>query len=301
MKNVKHIYLKIFQLFLSTSILFGLVAFPPGMKTNFSGYNAFSLLAKLQSFGPRVPNSAAHAKAVDFIHQQLRIYGWKVEIQSSVVNSHPCHNIFAYRYGSHPEIVLASHFDSRLVADRDFDSRLTIKPVPGANDGGSSTVVLLELARTLPPERSNKIGLLFFDLEDQGEIPAFEWILGSRQFVEVNTWQPDILILLDMIGGHDQTIQPPENSDACIYRLIQSQAIDLGYGSHFINPSRYGIIDDHVPFLDAGVPSVDLIDIIDTFWHTTSDDLENVNYQSLQRMGDTLLSLLLSTSLKSAY
>lgn len=269
--------------------------------TVFSGYNAFSHLVKLQSFGPRIPGSEAHLKAIDYIGRQLTAAGWTVKIQTSPASWQTNYNILAYRQNSVPQIVLASHYDSRIFADRDTDQRLRIYPVPGANDGGSSTAVLLELARVLPADSATNIGLLFFDLEDQGDILGYDWILGSRQFFYMNSWRPRLLILLDMIGGHDQAIQPPENSDTQIYKLIQSQAVDLGYGSYFIDPSNYGIIDDHVPFLEAGVPSVDLIDIIDTFWHTTSDDLENVNQQSLQRMGDTLFRLLLSTPLKSAY
>jgi len=301
MKTTKYGFTKFLQLILAALILLSLVGFPPKPKSEFSGYNAFSFLARLQSFGPRVPNSESHMQAVDYICQQLKVSGWKVEIQSGFVHSLPYQNIVAYRYQAHPEIILASHYDSRLLADRDVDLRLRNKPVPGANDGGASTAVLLELARIIPVDKSGDIGFVFFDIEDQGDIPGYDWILGSRQFVLTNTWQHGFLILLDMIGGHDQTIQPPENSDAHLYKLIQTQASELGYGANFFDPSRYGIIDDHVPFLDAGIPSVDLIDIIDPFWHTSSDDLENVNYQSLQRVGDTLAKFLLSSSLKSAY
>jgi hypothetical protein len=99
-----------------------------------------------------------------------------------------------------------------------------------------------------------------------------------------------------MVGGHVQTIQPPVNSDKNMYREIQQAANRLGYGDHFLDPSSSGILDDHVPFLEAGVPSVDLIDIIDPNWHTISDDLENVNIVSLQRIGDTLTDWICASS-----
>ena len=99
---------------------------------------------------------------------------------------------------------------------------------------------------------------------------------------------PEKMILLDMVGGFDQTIIPPVNSDTNIYHEIQSSCRIAGIFRKFSNPSNSGILDDHVPFLETGVPAVDLIDIIDPRWHTTSDDLENVSLQSLQRIGDTL-------------
>jgi Zn-dependent M28 family amino/carboxypeptidase len=146
----------------------------------------------------------------------------------------------------------------------------------------------MELARIIPPEKAENLGLVFFDIEDQGNIDGWEWILGSRAFVSSNHDLPEKMILLDMVAGHVQTIQPPVNSDKKIYQEIQSIANGLGYGANFLDPSLHGITDDHVPFLEAGIPSVDLIDIIDPNWHTTSDDLENVNLSSIQKAGETL-------------
>ena len=102
------------------------------------------------------------------------------------------------------------------------------------------------------------------------------------------------MILLDMGGGFDQKIIPPVNSDIDIYNEVQAVAADIGYSDNFLGPAKHGILDDHVPFLEIGIPSVDLIDIVDPRWHTTSDDLENVSLQSLQRIGDTLFLWILS-------
>lgn len=257
-------------------------------KTDFDAQNAFSYLSQLQANGPRVPGSSAHQMAVEYISFTLKKNGWQVEVQSGEINGHPYHNIIGRMDEQPVELLLGSHFDSRLEADNDPNPDWHNYQIPGANDGGSSTAVLLELSRVLPVDRRSGVTLVFFDIEDQGRIEGWDWILGSREFVKRNSGKPKIMVLLDMVGGHDQTIQPPTNSDKRIYQQIQRIADEFGYGDHFLDASKGAILDDHVPFLEAGVPSVDLIDIIDPYWHTVQDDLENVNILSLQRIGDTL-------------
>jgi len=281
------------------SLLFAALSISEVKYSAFDSFRAFSFLSKFQSFGPRIPGSIAHAKAVEFLSNELRSNGWIVEIQSGSTNGHPYENIVARRGTLPVKLLLASHYDSRMTANHDPNPALHTFPVPGANDGGSSTAVLAELSRTLPREVSEDIGLVFFDIEDQGNIEGWDWILGSREFVSSNKNRPDLLVLLDMVGGYDQVIQPPVNSDRKIYKEIQSVARKLAYEENFVDPSAQGILDDHVPFLDAGIPSVDLIDIIDPRWHTTTDDLENVSPGSLQRIGDTLTGWILSRKDKS--
>jgi Zn-dependent M28 family amino/carboxypeptidase len=275
-------------------ILTGSILTYPVSKNGFSNLNSFSLLAKLQSFGPRIPGSDAHIRSREFIATVLRSYGWTVEIQSSQIQGHPFHNILASQGNGPIDVLFGSHYDSRIVADRDPNALFHKMQVPGANDGGASTTILMELARIIPPENADNLGLVFFDIEDQGNIDGWDWILGSRLFVNQNKELPSKVILLDMIGGFDQKIIPPNNSDPEIYKDIQNYAIKLGYSDQFRSPSQSGILDDHVPFIEKGVPSVDLIDIIDPYWHTTLDDLENVSMQSLQRVGDTLYFWILS-------
>ena len=288
MKNVQFLLLRFFCLFgFVCSFAFLFIMFPAS-RNGFSSLRAFSHLSKLQVEGARVPGSAAHAYSINYNIGQLQNHGWKVEIQTGVVNGHDYQNILARRDSSPLKILIGSHYDSRLVADRDPDPRFRTYPVPGVNDGGSSTAILLELARIIPPCHSEGLGFVFFDIEDQGNIAGWDWIMGSREFVRINPEMPEMMILVDMVGGHIQTIQPPENSDPLIYKGIQSVAQKLGYSESFLDPSKRGIIDDHVPFYEAGTLSVDLIDIIDPKWHTTSDDLENVSLSSLQKSVETL-------------
>ena len=281
--------IKLIMFCLSSLMVLGLVQTTfDSRKTRFDAYRAFNNLAQMQAFGPRVPGSLAHDRAVEYISRELTQNGWTVEIQSGSINGHEYNNILARKGQAPSRLLLGSHYDSRLLADSDPDQRLKEMAVPGANDGGSSSAILLELARVFPEEKAAAIELAFFDIEDQGKIEGWDWILGSREFARRISGKPEMMVLLDMVGGHLQTIQPPVNSDKAIYNQIQSKAKEYGYGDQFLDPANYGILDDHVPFLEAHIPSVDLIDIIDPHWHTVSDDLENVNLRSLQRIGDTL-------------
>jgi len=266
----------------------------PIPKSPFQAETAFRALAKLQENGPRTPKSISHVLSRKFISNFLTTNGWQVQIQSGNMLNHSVHNIIATRSSGHISTILASHYDSRLFANKDPYQNLRSLPVPGANDGGSSTAVLLELSRILAPSISSEIALVFFDTEDQGNISGWDWILGSRLFVHQLQQYPSKMILLDMVGGFDQKIIPPVNSDIDIYNEVQAVAADIGYSDNFLGPAKHGILDDHVPFLEIGIPSVDLIDIVDPRWHTTSDDLENVSLQSLQRIGDTLFLWILS-------
>jgi Zn-dependent M28 family amino/carboxypeptidase len=301
MKKIAEFDVKILLFCCTALAVLGLTWVSGERKTTFDAQSAFQYLARLQSNGPRVPGSAAHDKAVDLITSTLMENGWMVEVQAGSVNDHPYRNIIGRKGPLPANLLLGSHYDSRLVADHDPDLRRQKDAVQGANDGGSSTAVLLELSRILPDELSVNVELVFFDIEDQGHINGWDWILGSKEFVKRNPRQPGMMVLLDMVGGHDQTIQPPVNSNPDIYKKIQRTAIRYGYGTHFLNPSKSGILDDHVPFLEAGVPSVDLIDIIDPGWHTATDDLENVNLFSLQRLGDTLTGWISDSYGKSGY
>jgi len=293
MEKSIHTVLKSVLLLSTCLLVFLAIIFNPFGRTSFQSFQAFSYLTKMQGFGPRIPGSTAHENAQNYIINTLRQNGWTVELQSGQMSGLPYHNILAWKGKKQISILLGSHYDSRMKADHDKDEDFQDFPVPGSNDGGSSTAVLLELSRILPEKSTKNIGFVFFDLEDQGDLNGYEWILGSREFIKNNRFRPEKMILFDMVGGYIQTIQPPSNSDEEIYESIFNSAKNLGYENFFLTQGTGGILDDHVPFLDAGIPSVDLIDIIDPGWHTAHDDLENVNLISLQRIGDTLYNWLL--------
>ncbi len=258
----------------------------------FNSQRAFQDLLAQVAFGPRIPGSEAHAQTITWMQGELEKAGWQVEIQKSELLNHPIQNLIAYRGDALPKIILGAHFDSRLVADRDLGAGGN-EPVPGANDGASGVAVLLELARTLP-SYTIPIWMVFFDAEDNSNLPGWEGLLGSRAFVTSLTSRPRAVVIVDMIGDSDLNIFIEKNSDAQLTKAIWSQAITLGYEKQFISSPKYSIIDDHTPFLQAGIPAVDIIDFDYPYWHTSADTTDKVSAESLQIVGRTLEAWILT-------
>ena len=200
---------------------------------------------------------------------------------------HRIRNIVAKRSEASPQIILGAHYDTRIYADYDPNPENVLKPVPGANDGASGVAVLLELARTLP-EDTAEVWLVFFDAEDNGSIEGWDWILGSREFVANNSIQPEAAIIVDMIGDADLNIYKEMNSNPELTDSIWAVAKALGYESKFIPEYKHSMLDDHTPFVQAGIPAVDIIDFDYPHWHTTRDTLDKVSALSLERVGRVL-------------
>jgi Zn-dependent M28 family amino/carboxypeptidase len=206
--------------------------------------------------------------------------------------------LVAHRTDDPPQILLGAHYDSRIYANRDSDPSKWTQPVPGADDGASGVAVLLELARTLP-DNSVPLWLVFFDAEDNGEIQGWDWLLGSKAFVSTMTAKPKAMILVDMVGDTDLSLPMEANSDKALRTSIWQTASGLGYGNIFIPETKYYIEDDHIPFIQAGIPSVDIIDIDYQYWHTTSDTPDHVSAASLQIVGNVLWSWLVQQKRQS--
>ena len=148
--------------------------------------------------------------------------------------------------------------------------------------------VLLELARSLPKDLDKQIWLVFFDAEDNGNIPGWDWLLGSQAFVDSLQGKPDSVVVIDMIGDANLDIYLEQNSDKGLSTSIWAEAARLGFSSKFIPLPKYSMLDDHTPFLKAGIPAVDIIDFDYPYWHTTQDTADKVSAQSMQIVGDTL-------------
>jgi Zn-dependent M28 family amino/carboxypeptidase len=213
------------------------------------------------------------------------------EVQSATSMAHPIKNIVGRRGAGHGRTILGAHYDTRLVADQDPDPAKRLDPVPGANDGASGVAVLLELARTLPTDILD-VELVFFDAEDNGYIDGWDWVLGSRAFVTSLATTPDAMILVDMVGDTDLRLPREANSDAALTASIWGVANRLGHGEIFIDEMGPAILDDHVPFLEAGIPAVDIIDFDYDYWHTTQDTPDKVSAESLEIVGSTILEWL---------
>lgn len=253
----------------------------------FDGARAYADVETQVAFGPRIPGTGGHAQAIEWMRGELIEAGWHVEVQESEAMGNPVRNLVARRSDGNPQIVLGAHYDTRIYADNDPDPANHSQPVPGANDGASGVAVLLELARTLPPDSVN-VWLVFFDAEDNGRIAGWDWILGSREFVVNNTVQPQAVVIVDMIGDADLNIYKERNSHPGITDEIWSVAGSLGYGDRFIPEYKYSMLDDHTPFLETGIPAADIIDFDYPYWHTVSDTPDKVSAQSLEAVGKTL-------------
>jgi len=258
----------------------------------FDGERAMEDVYKQVSFGPRTPGSAAHADTVDYILEVLSENGWDSEVQETSLMGHPIRNVLGKRGTGEPWLLLGAHYDSRLIADRDPDPAKATQPVPAANDGASGVAVLLELARVLPEDLPGEIWLVFFDVEDNGRIPGWDWILGSTAFANSLQAYPDEVIIVDMIGDADLTLYQEGNSDDALTEKIWTLAAELGYSDVFIPQVKHNILDDHIPFLTLGIPAVDIIDIDYAYYHTTDDTPDKVSTDSLKAVGDTLLAYL---------
>jgi len=259
----------------------------------FDGGRALGLVEQQLAMGPRVPGTAAHDEVVAWIVASLEESGWEVETQGFTAQGQPGTNVLgALGEDGSPPILLGAHYDSRPVADRDEASPES--PVPGANDGASGVAVLLELARVLPETGLNRpLWLAFFDLEDGGGAAGGDWIQGSRAFAAGLPSMPAAAIIVDMIGDADLQIHYEMNSDPILRESIWATATSLGFES-FIAMPRHSMLDDHIPFLELGIPSVLIIDFNYPYYHTTQDTLDKVSAESLEQVGQTLEAWLLS-------
>jgi len=253
----------------------------------FNGQRAYEDVVTQVAFGPRFPGSEGHAKVREWMREELESAGWQVEVQESEALGHPVFNIVAKRGDENPQVILGAHYDTRMFADNDPDLANHTKPVPGANDGASGVAVLLELARSLPDD-TVPVWLVFFDTEDNGRIEGWDWILGSREFVKNNPVQPQAVVIVDMIGDADLNIYKESNSDQQLTDEIWRTAERVENDVVFIPEYKFSMTDDHTPFLEAGIPAVDIIDFDYPYWHTVQDTPDKVSSESLQAVGETL-------------
>ena len=262
--------------------------------SSFDAKRAWTHLQRQVEIGPRPAGSAALNKTRDYITAQLKAAGFESKLQvfiaATPVGETSMANIIATIPGRRSErVTLASHFDTKRFQDIRF---------VGANDGASSTATLLELGRVLKARQNEfTIELLFLD----GEEAVIEWqgtdhTYGSRHYVQAAQKAGDLgrikaLVLLDMIGDSNLVIRRDSNSTPWLVEVIWAAAGRLGHRAVFSNELT-SIEDDHIPFLRAGVPAVDVIDLDNPTWHTAKDTLEYVSERSLQIVGDVILAAL---------
>lgn len=259
----------------------------------FDGESAFTFLTGQCDFGPRPPGSENLSLCRTYIVETLESFNWTVSIQTFTYRETECANIIATWEGtSDSPIILGAHYDTRPNATADLPSNRAL-PILGANDGASGAAVLMELARVLPISDRFKVELVFFDAEDSGGLNGWDWIQGSTHYVsELTTNRKnsiEAMILVDMVGGTDLYLPRESSSTDSLQDVVWSIADDLGYGSTFVDSPGSSIIDDHRPFLEAGIPALDIIQIpFPSTWHTLEDTPDNCSPDSLEKVGRVL-------------
>ncbi len=274
------------------SILIILNPFGNQKTVTFDSDRAYKDLVSQVNQGPRIPGSQSHQIVAGWIQSELRKNQWESSVQEIVLDGKSIKNIIGQKGTQRPVILLGAHYDSRQFADQDLTESNHTQPVSGANDGASGVAVLLELSRTLPKSLKSEIWLVFFDAEDQGDIPGWSWIMGSKAFAQNLSKQPDYVVILDMIGDKSLNINYERNSNPDLMMQVWSTAASLGYSDHFIPEYKYSILDDHLPFIEKGIPAIDIIDFDYKYWHTTMDTIENTSPESLKIVGNTLYNWL---------
>ncbi len=268
----------------------------------FSGESAYEEVLIQVSFGPRNPGSKGHSDLQDYLKLMLSDYGFTVEVQPFVHklsngSSLTLQNIVAKKGNeSNGILLLGAHYDTRPISENDEDPEKRNLPISGANDGASGVAVLLELAK-LNSKVDPNIGLwlLFFDAEDIGGVYG-PYSLGASTYV--STLEDELIplikgvIIVDMVGDSNLEIFYERNSHNGLSREFTEQiwaiGSNLGYSSSFVPEVRHNVIDDHIPFLQKGLPTTLIIDFDYDYWHTQQDTIDRVSPSSLQIVGRVL-------------
>ena len=267
-------------------------------QTQFEGGRALQHIVNQVAFGPREPNNpAAKQLTVDYIQQTLEPLADRVTLQEFSYRGLFGTNIWA-RIKSPSghntlRIMLGAHWDTRPQAEMDPDPALRNRPILGANDGASGVAVLLEMARVfanspLPVD----LDLVFFDLEDMGNINNLPYSIGAKQFVTKNPfYRPSAGIIVDMVCAKTLSIPRELYSQTKAGQLMDKvwQIAKHQKSGAFKDYRGTSIIDDHLPFLNAGISVIDLIHYpFPDHWHTTADTVDKCSANSLQQVGDVL-------------
>jgi len=275
---------------------------PPAQ--GFDGARAHEHVRRLVAIGPRVAGTPGAGQAREYITRQLQALGLTADEQSfeAATPAGPVKMVnlrvtIPGGDGRAPDPSTGSGQDRLIIAGHYDTKRFREFAFVGANDAGSSTAFLIEIARALKNRKNAlPIELLFLD----GEEAVVEWqgtdhTYGSRYYVETARKAGTLthiraLVLVDMIGDRDLQISRESNSTAWLTDIIWTSATRLKR-REFLDRET-AIEDDHLPFLQAGVPSVDIIDLDYPAWHTAGDTLDKVSAGSLQVVGDVLLAAL---------
>ncbi len=288
----------------------------------FPADRAYALLDSFLQTGPRVPGTPAHRQALAFLENHLRPLATHLTIQKGAARRFdgkevPIHNVIATFQGKSPRaLLLMTHWDSRFMADQDSIRRQ--EPIPGADDGGSGTAVLLTLAEMFHKQQPPiTIRMIFLDAEDQGapadmpNPPPHTYCLGAQRWARshrADQYFADYGILLDMVGGQDAHFLKEgwsEKFAPAYVNNIWALAQSLGHAPPFVPIGTDPITDDHYYIATlAGIPSIDIINYdhrrqphpFPWYWHTHRDSLDIIDTATLDAVGEVLSTLIFTHS-----
>jgi hypothetical protein len=286
----------------------------------FSKDSAYKYIQKQVDFGPRVPNTKAHDDCAKYLSAELKRFGAEVIIQNADLQAfdgtvlRSTNIIGSFNLKAETRILLFSHWDSRPWADHDPNPKNRKKPVIAANDGASGVGVLLEMARLIGKNQpAVGVDIIFFDSEDYGAPESFKsensedsWCLGTQYWAKnphVPGYTARFGILLDMVGGKGATFFREQSSEyyaGSVVSNVWSQAKSLGFGQYFVDQKGGAITDDHIYVNQLiGIPSIDIIQYdpnsksgFGNYWHTTHDTMDNVDKNTLNAVGMTLMNVI---------
>ncbi len=274
----------------------------PLVAPDFSGAAAEDLIRQQVAFGPRVPGTPGHEKQLQWMVDYLKTRADTVQVHSfdaqAAGKTLHLSNVFArFNPSAHDRVLLLAHWDTRPTADNETDSA-KIKPIQGANDGGSGVAVLMELADVLK-RHSPPIGvdLLFVDGEDY----TGDMYLGSTHFAANMPpgYKPLYGILVDMVGDQSPVypIEPTSEQQAPeVVDRVWRTAEQLGFGQYFPRTEGMAIDDDHIPLNKAGIHTIDIIDFDygpgNAYWHTLEDTVAHTSPVGLEVVGKVLGALI---------
>lgn len=273
-----------------------------GAHSPFDGQRAYADLEKICALGPRPPGSPEAEGLRALIREELGKVGIPVKEYpfeaETPLGKRRMVNVVGTVQGSQSGVILlGNHYDTKYFPDFRF---------VGANDGGSTTAWMIEMARALGPRREGRsVWLVWFD----GEEAFKDWtdtdsLYGSREFVRTLRLQGklktvDAMINVDMIGDKYLGIARDSGAPGWLSNIVWTTAASQGYSGHFLSQSNT-VQDDHMPFRLAGVPALELIDFeyggsrLDhsNLWHTANDTIDHVSADSLQVVGDVIYDAL---------
>ncbi len=287
----------------------------------FDGDKAYELVEKQLSFGHRIPGTPEHKATKDWFVEQLKATGAEVQVQEFKASflglkDKESYNIIAtFNPDDTNRIMLAAHWDSRLIAEKDEDKSMQDKPIMGADDGATGTAILLQIANMIKENPIDLgIDIVLFDAEDQGNSgDNFTWCLGSQYWGDnphVPNYKAKFGILLDMVGAKDAqfgyenfTLVNAENELKKIWKLAQA----MGYSDYFQDYEAISVMDDHFHVMKKrGFPMVDIINMprdqtsgetsFGHYHHTHEDNIDIVSKRTLKVVGQVVSAVIYKES-----